>query len=232
MKREIINLEVEDPKWIMPWSTYLKQDGSRQYPDKEDEICFENDQAIAILLAKEVVFLSNNSWRKDIPESERQKISIHVICNDVFAWGCADCEELPYNEIENLYEFWLKDNIWGPAMWCIKQRKEMPQDPVAQRMKKAGWDLPAFQKEHGCLDNYYDSVSGIRAKHKREVYEAWCKETNRKPYAYDANWWSGWKEFTESVLDWESVEYKAETERRVSAWKENSGWQARIDNEV
>lgn len=64
-----------------------------------------------------------------------------MICNDVFAWGCADVEELPYSEIMPLWRAWKADKVWGTAKWCCRQRNMKPQQPVIRRMKEAGvWD--------------------------------------------------------------------------------------------
>lgn len=50
-----------------------------------------------------------------------------------------------YKEIENLYRHWQKDPCWGPAVWCITQRKQKPQQPVEDAIRKQGiWDLDAL----------------------------------------------------------------------------------------
>jgi hypothetical protein len=97
---------------------------------------------LAALLAAEVVFLNTHWWNKDWPEEAQRTVKLCVICNDVFAWACADAEELDYREITDLYDHWMKDPDWGPAIWCIKKRNQMPQGPVVDRIRAAGiWDL-------------------------------------------------------------------------------------------
>jgi hypothetical protein len=151
-------IEPDDIEWVMPWSKYGgKQDGS-----KADELIFEEEYALAHMLINEVVFLNSHWWRfKSLgtwndetkrydfepktdarwTKEESELISVSVNCNDIFAWGCADAEDLPYAEIENLYRLWRADPAWGVAKWCAIRRKLQPQGPVIDAMKKAGsWD--------------------------------------------------------------------------------------------
>jgi hypothetical protein len=64
-----------------------------------------------------------------------------VMCNDIFAWGCADAEYIDDEEFDNLYAMWYNDMEWGGARWCCIKRNEKPQLPVVKLMKEAGsWD--------------------------------------------------------------------------------------------
>ena len=102
---------------------YFKIDGKDE-PNEES--------ILALLLMNGVLFANERGGT----------INLYVICNDIFAWACADAEKLPYTEIDNLYKMWRKDTYWGAAKWCILQRKMMPQEPVLEAMKKAGlWDI-------------------------------------------------------------------------------------------
>lgn len=103
---------------------------------------FDHESALADLLKHEVVFINSSWWKKDFSEESKKLISVHVDCSDVFAWGCADGEELEYDEIENLWRMWMKDEWWGAAVWAITKRKRMPQDAVKERIQRAGiWNL-------------------------------------------------------------------------------------------
>lgn len=125
-------------EWIMPWSKY----GGRKDGSTADEAKFEEEKALALLLIDEIVFLNSYWWEDKWPEEARKVTSINVNCNDVFAWGCADAESLPHDQIEPLYRMWRKDPAWGAAIWCMIQRKQMPQKPVEDLIRKAGiWDL-------------------------------------------------------------------------------------------
>ena len=56
-------------------------------------------------------------------------------------------------ELQDLYDHWEKDKEWGPAVWCIKKRKQLPQRPVLEAIERAGiWDLRSL----GLGENYYD----------------------------------------------------------------------------
>lgn len=127
------SLKEEDIKWIMEWG--------KDFPDKPaTEEVFEDDKALAHLLINGVVFINNGWWLKE--NWPKDAITIHVNCNDIFAWGCADSEDLLHDEIKDLYEHWRKDDCWGPAIWCIKKRQMRPQKPVEKAIREHGvWDL-------------------------------------------------------------------------------------------
>jgi hypothetical protein len=143
-------LNTEHIRWEMDW-TQTKPDGTRLYPDKPDkETVFDEEAALAMLLACEVVFLNTHWWKADPKftkedlwsESAANTFSINVQCNDVFAWASADAEEMFHEDIESVYTHWEKDPYWGPAVWCIKKRNLMPQKPVYEAIMKAGiWNL-------------------------------------------------------------------------------------------
>lgn len=90
-----------DVIWDMHWD-------QSQFPDKPAvEVCFEEQKAIARLLAEDVLIVNTNWWEENWPEDAKQAFSLSVICNDVFAWGCADAEKIHYDEIQTVYEAWL-----------------------------------------------------------------------------------------------------------------------------
>lgn len=145
---------------ITPGDVYWEFDGEKN---------FKEELALSILLMNEVVFLNSFWWKYHLisdkrdadnkftfdvdpkarwTESESKAISVSVNCNDVFAWGCADAERLNYEDIQDLYDHWIKDQYWGAAIWCIKRRKLMPQKPVADSIKRGGiWDLDSMGLE-------------------------------------------------------------------------------------
>lgn len=105
------------------------------------EWCFDENAALTELLQDDVLFTNCNWWRDDWPEEARRAVSLFVNCNDVFA-GAADAEPLPYDEIQNLYEHWIFDHRWGTAIWCAKQRKQLPQQSVCDDIRRISrWDL-------------------------------------------------------------------------------------------
>jgi hypothetical protein len=125
-------IDPDDVYWEMTWNT-------TKFPEKQPkEMMFEDRQALAVLLADEVLFLNNFHWEEDWPERAKEQTSLNVNCSDVFYWGCADAEELSFKEIQSLYDHWLKDKGWEPAVWCIKKRKQTPQKPVLEAILKCG----------------------------------------------------------------------------------------------
>lgn len=102
---------------------------------------------LAHLLIEGEIFCNNGWWHeKEGNHWPKDSITLHVICNDIFAWACADSEDITYSQIGDLYEMWQKDPMWGTAAWCIKKRKQMPQKPVLDRMTKAGWNVEELIK--------------------------------------------------------------------------------------
>lgn len=106
----------------------------------------EIEDKLAHLLLKHVISCSDGWWKND-EKGWGGHVTLHVNCNDVFAWGCADSEDIISSEISELYEMWKKDNDWGPAVWCIKKRKQMPQKPVEKYIREKGiWNLDEIKK--------------------------------------------------------------------------------------
>lgn len=134
-----------------------KEDKGKTVEVQIEKMCLhkswdENEHKTAHLLLENVIFLNNGHWVKDWPKDHT---TIHVNCNDVFGWGCADAEDILHSEIGDLYEMWKKDSSWGPAVWCILKRKQMPQEPVEKLITDAGiWNL----KELLGINNEADKV--------------------------------------------------------------------------
>lgn len=102
----------------------------------------EEEDYLKVLLCEDVLFINNGWWKTEKNEWPKDYITVHVNCNDVFAWGAADSEDITYSELKDLYEMWKKDENWGPAVWCIKKRQIKPQPPVEKIIKEAGiWNL-------------------------------------------------------------------------------------------
>lgn len=211
--------------WTMRWDG-LNPDGTRRHPDKPDsEEIFEDARGLALLLANEVVHLNTNHWRSDWPRDARETVYLGVDCSDVFAWGCSDSESAVHKDIEDVYRHWLKDPRWGPAVWCMIRRGQMPQRPVEKRIREAGiWDLDALKTAHGLRANHYDGISGVQAGQKYEAYCAWERSQGNEPMPFDARWWEGWRRFTDANPEWQDAAWKAEDERRRNAWREENGY--------
>lgn len=113
--------------------------------DADLEITEEPEMALCALLRAEKVFLNTNWNKADWPEQAKKTTRIIVNCSDVFAWACADGEEAHYGDLIEIYHMWRKDPNWGPEVWCMKRRNQMPQKPVEDRIRRAGiWDFDAL----------------------------------------------------------------------------------------
>lgn len=99
---------------------------------------FEQSWAVLRLLADDEIFVSSTSRAG---AEQPDVATLVVICNDLFCWGCADGEPLPWKEIRTLYEMYVADPRWGTQRWCCRHRKLRPQAPIVDAMKAAGaWD--------------------------------------------------------------------------------------------
>jgi len=124
----------DDVYWLMVWGDSFPK-------NPPTEMIFEEAKALARLLAEKVIFLNSHWWEKEWPERAQKITSLNVNCNDIFAWGCADVEEIEYSEIQSLYDMWHSNRSWGAAKWCAIKRNQQPQPTVIEAMKKAGtWD--------------------------------------------------------------------------------------------
>lgn len=134
---------------------YLKYNFGK--PIIDDEV--EKENILAFLLMKNVIFLNNHWWEKDWTEDAKKTTSLNVNCNDVFAWGCRDREEIEIKDLEDLYDHYKKDNKWGAAIWCIKKRNQYPQPPVYEDIKREGiWDILKMDLEINYYKEYYGEI--------------------------------------------------------------------------
>lgn len=101
---------------------------------------FDEDTALAILIAEGVCFVSGQDYVA--PWSNTDKTCAVVVnCNDVFYWASGDAEPLPNSQIEKLYRMWKANKDWGSIKWCCLHRNLRPQVPIVRDMKKDGfWD--------------------------------------------------------------------------------------------
>jgi hypothetical protein len=213
----------------LSWPDRVKAEGAIEYLWEDEagvtQSEFDDARALAVLLLDEAVFLNSHWWEKSWPEAAQQTASLNVNCNDVFAWGCADAVEATHDDIEAVYRLWVKDPSWGAAIWCIIKRKELPQKPVADRIRKGGvWDLDALTVEHGLRANHYDGVSHILADRKYQTYCAWERGNGKEPRPFDSAWWAGWKEYEAAHPGWYDASWKAEDKRRLDEFRAANGF--------
>lgn len=136
-----------------------------KYKGKET-IEIESSKALAILLIRGIVFINSSWWEEEWPEEARSQIGVHVNCNDIFAWGCADAETLLYKELDDLFNLFIEDEGWGSTIWCIKKRGYLPQLPVYEMIQNTGkWDLKTMGLEDG-IDGSADEMDKKIAENK------------------------------------------------------------------
>lgn len=66
--------------------------------------------------------------------------AVAVLCNDLFMWGMADCEEVEpalWSEIAAIHE---EHGTWGLQVWVARRRRRIPQGPV---LNHEGWQKAA-----------------------------------------------------------------------------------------
>lgn len=103
----------------------------------DGKLFVNEERALGLLLLDGILFCNERETlfqgKKD---TSGPTTVLYVNCNDIFAWGCADAEPLPNKEIGNLFKMHRADPIWGTSKWCMLQRKQRPQKPVEELMKK------------------------------------------------------------------------------------------------
>ena len=104
-----------------------------------EEHC-DHELALAWLL-EHGVLMANERETMYEGQKEGKTIVLYVLCSDIFAWACADAEDLPLDQVSVLYKAVKADPKWGAAKWCAKKRECLPQQPAIDLMKKDGaWD--------------------------------------------------------------------------------------------
>lgn len=86
-------------------------------------------------------------WRTD---EEYAPVTFLLNCNDLFHWGCADCETLTPENLPRLRQA-LEDaknacdlgEMWGDSLFVARERKMRPQTPVLKDVPKEL--LPLFE---------------------------------------------------------------------------------------
>ncbi len=100
----------------------------------------DEERALSQLLRDDVLFANE---RETLHESKTAGSTVvpYAKCSDLFYWGCADAECLPYSEIGNPWRMHAADPVNGSSKWCCHRRKLRPQAPIVRDWKAAGlWD--------------------------------------------------------------------------------------------
>jgi hypothetical protein len=124
------------------------------YQGKE-ETDFNPEKAIAQLVSNDVLFSNfrTYSYNKDKLTNDGTTIVLFANCSDVFAWGCADAEDVSSEEeLKSLYDYCEKYGGYeGRTIWACMKRKEQPQEAVAK-----------YLKERNCWPKELDSLHESR----------------------------------------------------------------------
>jgi hypothetical protein len=133
-----------------------------------EEVCDE-EYALSVLLKDDVLFCNERETFFE-GKGEGSTVVLYVNCNDIFAWGCADSETLHLAEIGDLYKRYKADPVWGVAKWCCIRRKQQPQPPVKESMKKDGvWDDVMEALPKNTFDREVHEAMGIKYDFYKET---------------------------------------------------------------
>ena len=109
----------------------------------DGKLHFVDNKALIILLDDHILFPIYG---------DTKTIELHVICNDLFYWGCADSEQFSIYELEELHKAYKSDDKWAIDKMCCSKRGLQPQVPIVEKMKQDGmWNetLEALPKPKG-----------------------------------------------------------------------------------
>lgn len=126
--------------------------------DSDDgELFLDEEAAIAMLLDDGVVHCGHcRIATHDGKIEEDYSIVMYVLCNDLFAWACADGENIGSSDLPLLVKLHQDTkNNWGSQIWCCLKRKMQPQSPVKKHMIEDGVWTPELE---ALPPNHYDAA--------------------------------------------------------------------------
>lgn len=92
-------------------------------------------------------------WRPN--EADPEQIDFYINCNDVFAWACADVEQITEENIEVLESTFAQCEerlgkyraLWAAILFCARVRKERPQNAWYNLLLNTDSTEDAFWRE-------------------------------------------------------------------------------------
>jgi hypothetical protein len=84
---------------------------------------------------------------------------LFVNCGDVFAWGCADAEDVTTGELPDLFRLFEASPKFGHWQWVCRKRNRQPQY-AARKLMRADGAWPAWMA--GLPENDYDRPVAAR----------------------------------------------------------------------
>lgn len=114
----------------------------------DQEGCYNENLALACLLAADVCFLNVVDLSKAQPEYYKYKkltttVYVHLP-NDSECIECNDNE--PDSEIISLYKMWKENNVYGVFKWVALKRNERPPESIVKEMKKHNFWTDELEK--------------------------------------------------------------------------------------
>lgn len=101
---------------------------------------FDETLAVAELLYNDVCFVNTRKYLSIEGAVQPSTVVVFAICNDAFAWACADAEEI--DNVEGLWRAWKQDGEDGVIRWIALKRNARPIKPHEERMRRNGsWTI-------------------------------------------------------------------------------------------
>ena len=66
------------------------------------------------------------------------EVSLFINTSDIFAWACADCEEVELDELDSVVSEITNDPKWGVVKWVCRRENLQPQSAIKREMKGEG----------------------------------------------------------------------------------------------
>lgn len=118
----------------------------------------DHEAMVAHLLEENVLFVNARRYvsnEKTNELSKNETLVLFLNCNDVFAWGCADAEDVSYSELPELFKLYEADDKCGTIQWVCIKRNQKPQAPIVKYMKENnGWN----EVMEALPENRYDAL--------------------------------------------------------------------------
>lgn len=124
---------------------------------------YDIELILSLFLNEGILFANSRDYYYN-NKKEGHTIVLFVNCSDCFQWAYADAQDISWEEIEDLYEFYKRDKKWGSDKWCCKKRNEQPQPTVKRKMIEDGcWEawmdkLNINQYYLRCLEQYKKKI--------------------------------------------------------------------------
>lgn len=97
---------------------------------------FDEDLAIAELLYNGVCFVNIRKYLGLDSRPLGMTVVVFALCNDAFAYACADAEEI--DDVEALWRAWNAAGDHGVVRWIASKRRTRPLPQIERWMREDG----------------------------------------------------------------------------------------------